>query len=290
MHHDIRQSEYFARFMNDLGWQTDKYHENYIYLKKFPLFGYFAKIPRANPPLFLSGIKSYMKKRKIFLLKIAPHIRLSDQAANKTKEEFHTNGFKADMNPFNPTTTILIDLERTEPEIFSGFTQAKRRAVRKAIKNNIIIKECKDIDLFIGIRKKQYAPFPFLIDSETVKIWKNFYPQNASLLLAFSSTSNRALAGILLLFHKLTSYYWFASATVEGKKLFAPTLLVNEALKTAKKRGCKIFDFEGVYDHRFPKAASSWKGFTKFKEGFGGKTVEYMENFTSKILINNHFY
>jgi lipid II:glycine glycyltransferase (peptidoglycan interpeptide bridge formation enzyme) len=56
--------------------------------------------------------------------------------------------------------------------------------------------------------------------------------------------------------------------------------LVWEALKLAKKRGCRIFDFEGIYDERFPKAAASWKGFTKFKEGFGGEKIVYLENFT----------
>ncbi len=69
------------------------------------------------------------------------------------------------------------------------------------------------------------------------------------------------------------AYYWLAAATNLGKKLFAPTLLVWEVLKTAKKNGCEVFDFEGIYDERYP--IKSWLGFTKFKEGFGGKEILY---------------
>jgi lipid II:glycine glycyltransferase (peptidoglycan interpeptide bridge formation enzyme) len=64
-------------------------------------------------------------------------------------------------------------------------------------------------------------------------------------------------------------------ATKKGKKLFAPTLLVWEALKVSKKRKMKYFDFIGVWDERTPRKNTEWKGFTKFKEGFGGKELYY---------------
>ena len=64
-------------------------------------------------------------------------------------------------------------------------------------------------------------------------------------------------------------------ATKEGKKLFAPPLLVWEALKVSKQRKMKRFDFVGVWDERLPRGNDSWKGFTKFKEGFGGNQVHY---------------
>ena len=34
-------------------------------------------------------------------------------------------------------------------------------------------------------------------------------------------------------------------------------------------RGLKIFDFEGIYDQRFPKLNKGWIGFSNFKKGFG---------------------
>ena len=60
--------------------------------------------------------------------------------------------------------------------------------------------------------------------------------------------------------------------------MFAPTLLVWEALKLSKKHGAKQFDLVGVWDDRTPHKFHEWKGFTKFKEGFGGKIVYYSIN------------
>ncbi len=93
-------------------------------------------------------------------------------------------------------------------------------------------------------------------------------------LTSFARNDTRVLAGVLLLFHEHTAYYWLASATSEGKTLFAPTILVWEALKLSKKKGCTVFDFEGVEDTRFPET-KSWAGFSKFKNGFGGKEVAF---------------
>jgi lipid II:glycine glycyltransferase (peptidoglycan interpeptide bridge formation enzyme) len=66
----------------------------------------------------------------------------------------------------------------------------------------------------------------------------------------------------------------YACSTKQANKLSAPSLLVWEGVKLAKKKGCKVFDFEGIYDERY-KATKSWKGFTRFKMGFGGKVITY---------------
>lgn len=282
---DIRQSPQFASFMQDLGWKVEKIDSINIYLKKFPLIGYFAKIPRPTLPIPFSGISEFANKTRIFRLKIAPNVLNTNKDYFSLREQFFEHDYRIENSPFNPTVDIHIDLTREIEQIFKNFKEAKRRGVRRAIKNEIIVRESDSYDDFIEIRKKQYAPMGFLLVNEMKNLWKNFYPDNTSLLLAHISTSKtnqlqKSVGGILLLFYEKIAYYWYASATNEGKKLFAPTLLVWEALKLSKKRDCKLFVFEGIYDERFPKAANSWKGFTKFKEGFGGKKIVYLENFT----------
>lgn len=280
MNSDIRQSPQFARYMTGLGWKAQKAGNNFIYLKKFPLAGYFAKIPRPTLPVGWQVVEKLRNKYRIFKLRIAPHLTVLDKKYQLYKKDLLGRDFKVEQSPFNPVTTILIDLKRPQKKIFDSFTPAKRRAVRRAHKNNIVVKVTDDFDSFINIRKRQYLILGFLLPKEMRMLWKTFFPNHASLLLAYSS-AGKPIAGILLLYYKKTAYYWLASSLSEGKKLFAPTLLVWEALKLAKKKGCTVFDFEGIYDERFPRAGESWKGFTKFKEGFGGEKVVYMENFTT---------
>lgn len=288
---DIRQSLQFARFMEDLGWKVEKTDHGFIYLRKFPFLGYFAKIPRPHSLLTQEELDKLRMKYNIFKLNISPFLDTNRLQYQTYKRTLLNYGFKVNQLPFNPTTTIQIDFKKNNEAIFNDFTEAKRRGVRKAINNGIIIKECANLDSFIEIRKKQYFPAGFLIVKEMKALWKNFSPRNASLLLAYQQSSvqmqtitsidiNKSVAGILLLYYDKIAYYWYASALKRGKRLFAPTLLVWEALKLARKKGCEIFDFEGIYDDRFPEASKSWKGFTKFKEGFGGRKVVYMENFT----------
>jgi lipid II:glycine glycyltransferase (peptidoglycan interpeptide bridge formation enzyme) len=90
------------------------------------------------------------------------------------------------------------------------------------------------------------------------------------------------LAAVLRISTKDVSYYMYAAASSEGKKLFAPTIVAWNAIKSAKNEGKKVFDFEGIFDERFP--LKSWKGFTRFKRGFGGKEIEY-PGCVSKIIF-----
>ena len=290
---DIRQSEQYAKFMNDLGWQIEKLDQNIIFLKKFLIVCFFAKIPKYQQLIDPNKLIKYKKQKRIFRLKLSPNLFINSNQYLNHRDKLIKSGFKIDQNPFNPTTTILIDLTQSQNTIFNNFSEAKRRGVRRAIKNNIIVNTSDNLESFINIRKKQYQPLGFLLINEMKKLWKNFFPYNASLLLAYPSSYKSIaqipatasicvtdpVAGILLLFYDNVAYYWYASALPVGKKLFAPTLLVWEALKFSKKRGCKVFDFEGICDERFPEASQPWKGFTKFKEGFGGRKIVLSENF-----------
>lgn len=90
-------------------------------------------------------------------------------------------------------------------------------------------------------------------------------------------SNNNLLAGILLIIEEKTAHYFYAASSPLGRNLCAPSLLTWEAMKLAKKKGCTIFDFEGIYDERFPQ--KSWQGFSYFKESFGGEILSYPGRF-----------
>jgi len=59
----------------------------------------------------------------------------------------------------------------------------------------------------------------------------------------------------------------------------ANNLMMWEAIKLGKKKGCKIFDLWG---------REEGKGFTKFKEGYNPKIVEFLG--TWDLVINKPAY
>lgn len=99
---------------------------------------------------------------------------------------------------------------------------------------------------------------------------------------SFEVDQNNILAGTVILLTDTTAYYYYAFTSKQGRKKLAQYLLVWEAIKIGKRKGCKVFDFEGIYDHRFP--IKNWQGFSHFKKSFGGREVDYPGCFVKKRL------
>jgi lipid II:glycine glycyltransferase (peptidoglycan interpeptide bridge formation enzyme) len=270
---ELQQSPQYRKYIEALHWNVVEVDGSTVFYRKIPLLGTLAKLQRPEHLPYLPKLIMKLKELHVTQLSVEPKEDVS-------QEEFYiylstlSKFFRVMTSPFIPTKTLVIDISGSIKNIFSKFTSAKRRAVRKAEKNNITIVESRNINDLISIKSKGAGMFGGITTHGIDRLWKLFYPKHATILLAKTDTK-KTVAGILLLFWNTTCFYWIAGATHEGKKLFAPTLLVWHALKIGKKRKCDVFDFIGVWDERKPQQSPEWKGFTKFKEGFGGTTVYY---------------
>ena len=79
-------------------------------------------------------------------------------------------------------------------------------------------------------------------------------------------------------------HYWQAFSSRKGREDYAQYKILWSGISWAKNIGAKIFDFEGIYDERYPN--KSWLGFTHFKKSFGGEEVYFPPSYT-KILLPN---
>lgn len=274
---NIRQSEEYAQFIKNLNWQVIETKSGNIFFRKIPLVGTLVKVQRWKVPLIdeIEKVTALLKPSQII---VEPESVKDEEAWISEGKE---NGFRPENNPYIPTKTLIKDLNGPEREIFDSFSKNKRRDIRLSEKNQIIIKEGSPEEMIklkkIALWKKRI--FPLGTSREIIPLCEAF-GKKAKILIAYSSDPSNSscpskpLAGTLILFHEKTAYYWQAAATDLGKKLLAPTLIVWEAIKLARRKGYKTFDFEGVYDSRFPKN-KSWQGFTHFKEGFRGKELIY---------------
>lgn len=281
---DVHQSDKYGQYMRKIGWIVEKVDGCQIFIRQFSPIGSFIKIQRPNFSIPFKKIEKIAKDYRGF--KIVIELSLNKQSNGRAThlsgrqiEQFRKFGYKKTNSPYLPTKTIHIDLSQPEKEILAQMKKKTRYCLRRAQKSGLTVKKSKDIESFIHLKLRHFFPFSFLIKKEIKTLWQIFYPKNAVILEAKRHNDayhcDRILGGVLLLFHQGISHYWLAASTKRGKKLFAPTLLVWEAVKLSKKRGCKIFDFEGIYDQRFQKATKSWQGFTRFKRGFGGQEIEY---------------
>jgi len=269
---ELQQSSLYKTYIEQLGWTVVSLDGVNIFIKKIPLLGFIAKIQRPHILPYIPKLIPVLRKYHVKKIIVEP-TKETDPHEFQTYCVSVSKFISIHTEPFLPTKTIFVDITRPEEDIFQHMTEAKRRAVRKAIKNSVVIKESHSIHDMLAIKNTSAGLFGSITTYGIDKLWNIFYPEHATTLLAYHNT--KLIGGILLLFYDGIAYYWIAGASKKGKKLFAPTLLVWEALKLSKKRNTKRFDFVGVFDERAPKQFSSWKGFTKFKEGFGGYNAYY---------------
>jgi len=273
---DLRQTSAWANYLKLIGWQVEKIGDTYYFLKKVPILGYLLKVQRPQKIDF-KAIDRLTKKYKVWKVVIEPLIHIN---------KILSHGFKLSNSPHLPTKTLQIDLRKPEKEILKEMKPKTRYNIRLALKKGIKVKESKDMETFVNFWRENFERKRFLFLSQkknVITLYKAF-GRNADLLLAFNS--NQVMAGLLILRTKDTAYYMYAAANDIGRELFAPTLLTWKGILLAKKNKCKAFDFDGIYDERFP--IKTWLGFTKFKKGFGGYEVKYpgcfMKNCLARII------
>lgn len=262
---DIHQSPTYANYMRAIGWTVESIGGVNAFIKKIPFVGAVIKIQRPDKIPSEQSLQKLKEKYHAKRITIEPSLDYEPRTMN----------YELLSDPYLPTKTIHIDLRPTEEKIFKRFTEAKRRAVRRAEKNKIIVTQSTNIQDFIHLKNKSAGLLGFLTTTTVKPLFEIFNPNHVAILCAYKENNKNPISTVLLLFYERTAYYWQAAASSEGKKLAAPTLLVWEALKLAKSKKCTLFDFEGIFDPRYPNLNKNWSGFTKFKQGFGGVEVEY---------------
>ena len=301
---DIRQSKLWAKYLQELGWQTIPISPIYqMYLRKIPFFGATAKLPKLKLPIPFKEIDRVAAENNIFMLKIEPEIEEGEERNESVVSLLKANGFQKDHWALSPTRTIQIDLTKVEDELLKNLEKDTRYNVRLAAKRGVAVKETNDFEEFKNLyfnTAKRKGFWPAKKELET--LWRVFSQEkSASILTAYYN--NKALASTLLLFTKVghlganatqdagipkslseaksfsyVASYQHAASSPEHREVMAPYLLLWQAMRFLKKKGCLMFDLEGIYDPRIP-STRKWKGFTLFKRGFGGREVEYIGSF-----------
>ena len=96
-------------------------------------------------------------------------------------------------------------------------------------------------------------------------------PENAQLFLA--DYNGEVIAGGIFVYLDRWGIYYYGASVSSFRNVMAPYLIQWEAIKEAKKRGCKHYDFLGIA----PEGATHhpWAGVTDFKKKFGGRVTSY---------------
>lgn len=280
---DLRQSPLYSKYLTNLGWVVEEKEGVFYFIKKLWFIGSVIKIQRPNKIDF-SFIENLSKKYRAFQIILEPSNK--SVVSNVAHKNIIRQGFKLAKSSYLPTKTTIIDLRSSHKTLLKNMHHKTRYNIKKALINKLEVRRSNDINIFADFWQncalKQRGMY-ISQKREIVKLYGAF-KKDSSIIFVYSHPTQSQkqktypLAGVFSVFSKDTAFYMYAAATPEGKKLFAPTLAAWKSIKLAKNRGLKYYDFEGIFDERFP--LPGWKGFSRFKLSFGGKVVEHIGSFT----------
>ena len=273
---DIRQSINYKKYLESQGWIVERIDNINYFIRKLPLIGSVLKIQRPENIDF-ETIQKLEKKYKVFQTIIEPDLG----------SDIHLlvdNGYKLSKSPFLPSKTILLDLTKSEKQIWEGFKKDAKYGIRRG--TQIVVKEYKspsDIKVFHESWKESVNFNRYVPSLESLENLKKSFTNNHSTFLASHNKIGSIIGGAIFTTssHGVSdyiTYYWYGFTNNEGRTSLSQYSLLHQGILWAKKNGSKVFDFEGIYDERFPN--KTWLGFTHFKKSFGGTEVLYSGCYT----------
>lgn len=268
---DIRQSVHYANYMAKTGWKVISAAGVYYYLRKIPLLGYVLKLQRPEE-IRIKKIKELTKTCRIFYSIIEPQTALDAKLLT-------SQGYKLSKSSYLPTKTLQIDLTQTNEQIERGMKKDTRLIFRDFDQHTIgfynegkVVKSIKNLESspedFFWAWKGAVGSKRYILSIDKLIFLKKSFKKSALFLMA-----NDRSAGAIFLLADNIAYYYQAFTDDAGRKTHNQYKIVFDGIFWAKRRGAKVFDFEGIYDERFPN--ESWKGFAHFKKSFGGYEKEY---------------
>lgn len=242
----------------------------------------------------LDELNKIGREEKCDFIRVAPLV-----ARNEENEKiFKGLGFRESPIHVNAyEATWKLDLTPSEDELLKNMRKTTRYLIRQVEKNPDIAIEkstdIKDIEIYRILNNAVAKRQNFVAFSdEYIKNEFEVFSKDGQAMWFFGKYKNEMAAGALVIFWSGIGFYHQAASLAKYAKLSIPYLLQWEAIREAKKRGCKLYDFWGFTDpQKYPK--HPWAGPSLFKMGFGGKAQEYIKTqdypLTKKYWLINIF-
>lgn len=163
--------------------------------------------------------------------------------------------------------TNILDISKSADELLASMHQKTRYNIRLAEKKGVVVRQGSEVDFerFWQIMQETKDRDGFRLHS------KEYYRRMLAIpfieLLVAEANGEMIAANIVSYYGDMASYI-HGSSSDRQRNLMAPYLLQWTAIKRAKERGLKHYDFNGIDEQK-------WPGVTRFKHGFGGEDVLY---------------
>ncbi|WP_324650896.1 lipid II:glycine glycyltransferase FemX [Georgenia sp. H159] len=172
--------------------------------------------------------------------------------------------------------TVVVDLDRSEEDIFAAMKQQGRRAIRKALKDeSLTVAEETGLDeaafaelyeVFVETGEREgFGPHPA---RRYLDMLATLGPEHARVFV--TRREGRVLAWALVLVNDGAALYSVGASSAEARQAYAADLLHWHVIQTLHADGVRSYDLAGAGSDRFPGLS----GLTQFKTKFEKEITE----------------
>lgn len=292
------QTSAWADFRKRWGNQILETRWGILTVHPLPLTSYkiaiFEKGPKPSQAM-LTGLKEIAKENNIIFIKLEPNVgwelpisnsqfSIKSQLINLLKQNSAIKGKR-----FFTPTTFWIDLTKSEDVLLKSFSSKTRYNIRLAQKKGVTVKEDNSDESFkryLELTRETTKRQRFYAHTEKYHklMWEylgkrqEVNGKKIAHLLTATYKGEIITTWVLFAWHDFL-YYPYGASTETHKEVMANNLIMWEAIRLGKKLGLKTFDLWG---------REEGKGFTKFKEGYNPKVIEFLGAWD--LIINRPLY
>ena len=243
--------------------------------------------------ILLEKLKEIAKEEKCSFIRIAPILERSE----KNIKIFKDLGFREAPTHIHPELTWELNIEPSENELLMGMRKTTRYLIKQAQKNKDIeiiqSNKLEDVETFNKLYQEtvdrhHFVPFSFdYLKNEFLAFLKD---NQISIFLG--KYKNEIISAGIFIFWQGIGFYHHGASSLKYPKIPVSYLLLWEAIREAKRRGCKLFNFWGIapitLDFKLQNLNHPWAGLTLFKMGFGGYKKEYVK--TQDLILSPKYW
>lgn len=251
-------------------------------LKKY--VGYLPKGPLPDKDL-AEALEKIGQENNCVFIKVEPNI-----PAETAPYSIHPS-FQSSPKPLFTKYNFVLDLQLSEEELLKNMHPKTRYNLRLAQKKGVKV-EIRDDDKAFEIYLKLYfettqrQSYHGHNRAYHKKAWETMKKSKMA-QIAIGFYNKKPLSAWMLYNFKDTLYYPYGGSSNEHREVMANNLVAWEAIQLGKKMGLKSFDMWGALGPN-PDPKDPWFGFHRFKQGYGGKLVEYIG--TYDLVFNDPLY
>lgn len=224
----------------------------------------------------IEEVVSLAKKEKVSFVRIAPIF----ERGSSEEDVLDSLGFKISPSSVFPIKSLELNLVPDEDMILSGMRKSTRYLIKRGLKDESIkvsiSKDVSDLDIFYNLQIKTASRQGFKPFSRDYleKEFEAFSTDN-QVALVLGYHEKKCVAGAFIIFWGGMAFYHHGASFSVSNKVPVSHLVQWEAIREAKRRGCKKYNFWAISPSDDPD--HKWSGLTRFKKGFGGEEVEYAD-------------